>query len=246
MRRNLHLALPLSSIASVITLSIALLTGGCVEQGEPTPKPAEPAAPPPEPARSALTISQDAAYTITAFAASKCIQPAGQSTTEGSRAQIAVCDGSPAQQFRLQAVAGGYHALINVRSSLCIEVAGASSDNGAAIQQGACRPATNQQWIIADAPGGTVRLVARHTGKAIDVQGAATAAGTNLIQWPWSGDPNQRYKLALATSAAPDAGAGAKDAGDPAAGKGKGEKGGKHRKGKEAKEGKEAKGAAPK
>lgn len=239
MPRNLHLA----RVGSVVILSIVLLTGACVEQGEPTPQPAAPAAPPPEPARSALTISPDAAYTLTGVAASKCVQFAGQGTTAGSRAQIAVCDGSPAQQFRLQAVAGGYHAIINLRSSLCLEVAGASADNGAAIQQGACRPATNQQWIIADAPGGAVRLIARHTGKVIDVQGAATAAGTNLIQWPWSGDPNQRFKLSAGAAATPDAGVSAKDAGPPAAGgKGKGEKGGKHRKGKEAK----AAGDAPK
>jgi Ricin-type beta-trefoil lectin domain-like len=250
MRRNLHLA-SVGSVGSVVVFSLALLTAGCVEQGEPTPKTAPaPAAPPPEPARAALTISPDAVYTITALAANKCVQPAGQSTTEGSRAQIANCDGSPAQQFRLQAVAGGYHALINVRSSLCVEVAGASTDNGAGIQQGACRPATHQQWIIADAPGGTVRFVARPTGKVIDVQGAATAAGTNLIQWPWSGDPNQRFKLTPAAAAAatptPDAGAAGKDGGaqGPATtGKGKGEKTGKHRKDKDgkSKDGKEAK-----
>jgi len=239
MRRNLELARQLASISSVAVFSIALVTAGCVEQGETTPKPAPaPSAPPPEPARSALVISPDLPYTITASAANKCVQLAGQSTTEGSRAQIAVCDGSPAQQFRLQAVAGGYHALINMGSSLCIEVAGASTDNGAAIQQAACRPASNQQWIIADAPAGTIRLVARLTGKVIDVQGASTAAGTNLIQWPWSGDPNQRFKLAPAAARTPDAGAAtaSKDAGDPgASGKGKGDKAGKHHKGKDGK-----------
>ena len=70
--------------------------------------------------------------------------------------------------------------------------------------QFACHSGPNQQWVLADAPEGNLRLVARHSGRSLDVQGAVSTEGTGLIQWPWSGDPNQRFKLAVAKDA-PDA-----------------------------------------
>ncbi len=74
--------------------------------------------------------------------------------------------------------------------------------------------------MLADAPEGNLRLVARHSGRSLDVQGAVSNEGTNLIQWPWSGDANQRFKLALAKDV-PDGGAAAKDVGAAVAAKGK-------------------------
>jgi len=238
-----------SWLASPLALGVLALSSlACVEQGEPEPQKAAAPVVPPEPQRSALAIKSDATYTIAAFGPNKCIQFQGQSTADGAHAQIATCADTPAQQFKLQAVTGGYQAIINVRSSLCLEVAGGSHDNGAAIQQAACRPVPNQQWIIADAPEGNIRLVARHSGKVIDVQGAVPNEFTNLIQWPYSGDPNQRFKLKPATGAvAPDGGVASKDAGAAGA-KGKGDKadkktagGKKHKEGKDGKEAKDSK-----
>ena len=89
-------------------------------------------------------------------------------------------------------------------------MAGDSQDNGAKIVQFACRSGLNQQWVLADAPEGNLRLVARHSGRSLDVQGAVSNDGTGLIQWPWSGDANQRFKLAVAKDA-PDGGAVARE-----------------------------------
>lgn len=209
------------NVRNLFVLTALAWVGGCVSPGDPTPEkaPAAPAAVPPEPARSALTIAADARYTIVAAAANKCLQPAGQSSADGARVQIAPCNGSIAQQFRLQAVPGGYHALINASSAKCVDVPGATRDNGANLQQFPCNGGPNQQWVIADAPGGYVRFVARHSGKVADVQGAATADGTSLIQWPWSGDLNQRFKLtAVAATEAPMPDAGDKGASASGAG----------------------------
>ena len=103
-------------------------------------------------------------------------------------------------------------------SNMCVDVAGNSRDNGAEIVQFACGAGLNQQWVLADAPEGNLRLVARHSGRSVDVQGAVSNDGTGLIQWPWSGDANQRFKLVLAKDA-PDGGAvvAGKDAGAGAA-----------------------------
>jgi hypothetical protein len=40
-----------------------------------------------------------------------------------------------------------------------------------------------------------VSLFARHSGRALDVYGASTANGAQIIQWPWHGGDNQRWRL---------------------------------------------------
>ncbi len=216
-------------------LVLSMMAGACVSPGpaEPENKNAAPSAPTPEPPRAAFTVDPAARYNLIAVAANKCVQPAGQSNAAGMRMQIATCDGSKAQQFRVQSLPGNYVALVNLLSDQCVDVAGALAENGANVMQFACHSSPNQQWVLADAPEGNLRLVARHSGRSLDVQGAVSNDGTGLIQWPWSGDPNQRFKLVVAKDA-PDAGAAGKDAG-PAevAAKGK-DKGGAAKKKKAA------------
>jgi len=220
--------------AAGVFMVLSMLAVACVSPGptEPENKSA-PAAPTPEPPRSAFTVDPAARYNLIAVgAAGKCVQPAGQSNASGMRLQISGCDGSKAQQFRLQSMPGNYVAIVNVMSDLCVDVAGASGDNGANVVQYACHSSPNQQWVLADAPEGNLRLVARHSGRSLDVQGAVSTDGTGLIQWPWSGDANQRFKLAVVKDL-PDAGAVAsgKDGGGAAvAAKGKEKAGSKKKK----------------
>jgi hypothetical protein len=192
----LTLLLPLFSV-------VVAGMGACVSPGpaEPENKKGGPAAPLAEPPRAVVQINPDGRYTLLAVGANKCVQPAAKSLVPGARAQIAPCDGSPAQQYRLQALPGSYYAIVNAASDMCLDVSGASTDNGSGVLHYPCRSGLNQQWILADAPAGTLRLAARHSGKVMDVQGAVAADGTPLIQWPYSGDPNQRFKLTPAEPA---------------------------------------------
>lgn len=216
---------PARAAGALFLMVSSVMAVACVSPGptEPENKKGAPAAPTPEPPRAAFTVDPAAHYNLIAVGAHKCVQPAGQSNATGMRMQIATCDGSKAQQFRLQSMPGNYVAIVNMLSDLCIDVAGASAENGADVVQYACHSSPNQQWVLADAPEGNLRLVARHSGRSLDVQGATSAEGTGLIQWPWSGDANQRFKLAVAKDA-PDAGAVAvagKDGGAAVAAKGK-------------------------
>ncbi len=198
----LTLLLPLFSV-------VVVGMGACVSPGpaEPENKQAGPAAPLAEPPRAVVQINPDGRYTLLAVGANKCVQPAAKSLVPGARAQIAPCDGSPAQQYRLQALPGSYYAIVNAANDMCLDVSGASTDNGSGVLHSPCRSGLNQQWILADAPAGTLRFAARHSGKVIDVQGAVVADGTPLIQWPYSGDPNQRFKLTPAVPVKLDGGA---------------------------------------
>ena len=40
-----------------------------------------------------------------------------------------------------------------------------------------------------------MRIRAKHSGLALDVTSSSTAAGAQIIQWPWHGGDNQRFKV---------------------------------------------------
>ncbi len=187
----------LSSCSLLTILTIALATG-CVQQEdkkeEPAPAP-PPAAPPPEPARAPLTVDVKAPVTIAMANGTKCLQFSGGSKADLAKAEIATCNGSPAQQFKFQSVPGGYYALASANSDKCLDVSAFGMGDGALVQQYPCNGGLNQNWIIADGGGGNFRLVARHSGKVLDVTGGGTADGTAVSQADWKSAPNQQFKL---------------------------------------------------
>ena len=161
------------SSCSLLTILTIALAAGCVQQEDKKeePAPAPPPAPPPEPARAPLTVDIKAPVTIAMANGTKCLQFAGGTKADLARAEIATCNGTPAQQFKLQPVAGGYTALVSANSDKCLDVSAFAMGDGALVQQYTCNGGINQNWIIADGGGGTVRFVARHSGKVLDVTG---------------------------------------------------------------------------
>ncbi len=113
----------LSSCSLLTILAIALATG-CVQQEDKKeePAPAPPPAPPPEPARASLTVDVKAPVTIALASGTKCLQFGGGSKADLAKAEIATCNGSPAQQFKFQSVPGGYYALVSANSDKCLDV----------------------------------------------------------------------------------------------------------------------------
>ena len=101
--------------------------------------------PPAEPARAAFTPKADANYTLVARKANKCLQFTGANENDNAHAEIWTCNGSPAQSFMLQPVAGGYFTLVNVRSKKCLDIAGLATNDGAGAQQYSCNGGQNQQ-----------------------------------------------------------------------------------------------------
>ncbi len=99
---------------------VAARRRACVQQDdkkdEPAPAPAPPPPPPPEPARVPLTVDIKAPVAIVTATGNKCLQFGGGSKNDLARAEIGTCNGSPAQQFKLQLVPGGYYALVSANS----------------------------------------------------------------------------------------------------------------------------------
>ena len=205
-----------------VTLAAAAVASGCIRKEEkeekaaaPAPAPAPPA-PPPEPQRSSLAIDQNATYTVVAAATNKCLQFAGGgSMDEQALAEIAACNKSAGQQFKLQPVQGNYWSFVNVASGKCLDVQALSMDDGGLIQQFSCNAGPNQQWIVADAGPGAIRLVSRHSGKVLDVKDSGTTDGTKIVQMAWKSAPNEHFKLVALGAAAEPAAKGAEAAAKP-------------------------------
>jgi hypothetical protein len=142
----------------------------------------------------AITIDPSAAYNIIGVQSGKCIDVVGASTASAATLEIATCNGTTHQQFRAEAVSGGFR-LRNVNSNLCADVTGASTTDGAAVIQFACGTGTNQVWSIADVATGVERLTASHSGKVLDVTAHDTADGALLEQWTSNGGTNQQFRM---------------------------------------------------
>jgi hypothetical protein len=166
-------------------LAMLLLTASCGPAGESEL----------ETLGTAITIDTAATYGIVGVGSGKCVQIQGGSTADLARAQIASCNGSSAQAFRIESAGGGFYSIRNLGSGKCLDVQGRSTADGAAVVQYTCNGGTNQQWSFIDVSTGVVRAVARHSNKVLDVQGAATADGSNLLQWTWSGGSNQQFRM---------------------------------------------------
>ncbi|HTN82516.1 MAG TPA: RICIN domain-containing protein, partial [Sorangium sp.] len=113
-----------------------------------------------------VTIDTAATYTLVGVQSGKCVDVAGGSTADAAAMQIATCNGSTRQQFRMESAGGGYYRIRNVNSNRCLDVAGASTSDGAAVQQYSCWTGENQQWSFTDVATGVVRLTARNSGKS--------------------------------------------------------------------------------
>ncbi|WP_437972650.1 non-reducing end alpha-L-arabinofuranosidase family hydrolase [Sorangium sp. So ce295] len=147
-----------------------------------------------------VTIDTAATYTITGVQSGKCVEVAGGSTADAAAMQIASCNGSTRQQFRMESAGGGYYRIRNVNSNRCMDVAGASTSDGARIQQYSCWSGENQQWSFTDVASGVVRLTARNSGKSLDVYARGTADGTAVIQWASNGGTNQQFRITPVSS----------------------------------------------
>ncbi len=127
----------------------------------------------------------------------KCLDVNGAGTASGTNVQEWTCNGSRAQVWRVQSLAGGLSTLVNPNSGKCLDVFGAGTADGTNIQIWTCHGGEAQSFSIQDVGSGNVRLVNPHSGKCVDVAGAGTANGTNVQLWTCNGSNAQRWRPAL-------------------------------------------------
>lgn len=71
-----------------------------------------------------------------------CLAPVGGGTGNGTRLELATCDGSPAQRFVLNAS----HDLVSRAADRCVDVVDWNPSNGARLQLWDCAGTANQKW----------------------------------------------------------------------------------------------------
>ncbi|WP_437737199.1 RICIN domain-containing protein [Sorangium sp. So ce1335] len=141
-------------------------------------------------------ISTDTTYTLVGVQSGRCVDvDAAVSTADDVVLQLWDCNGGTNQQFRFEAVDGGYYRIRSVRSDKCLDVRSGSTADGAAIVQFTCHGNRNQQWYVTALGGGAVRITSRLSGKVIDAYGSPPANGTALLQRASNGSTSQQFRL---------------------------------------------------
>lgn len=124
----------------------------------------------------------------------KCLSTAGD-LRDGAPLIQEDCDGTPAQQFRVEA-SGDAQRILNLQSGKCLDVAEASLVPGAPVILHRCGAGDHQRWRTLEVPGGQVRITAAHSGMSLDVAGGSSSNGARLIQWHSGTSDNQRFFVA--------------------------------------------------
>ena len=118
--------------------------------------------------------------------ASKCLDVAGGSTTNGTAVQLYDCNSSTAQQWTV-GTDGTVRSL-----GKCLDVTSASTADGAKVQLYDCNGTAAQQWSYNSTTGDVVNTAAN---KCLDVTGNTSANGTRAQIWTCTGAANQKWHL---------------------------------------------------
>jgi polygalacturonase len=128
-------------------------------------------------------------------ATGKVLAVSGDPTVNGAAVVQATSTGSPAQQWQLVSVPGGFVTLVNRASGRVLDVTGASTADDAPVIQYRETEAANQQWRLTDASAGHRTLTSRRSGKLLDVTGTSTADGAPVVQRAATGATRQQWRL---------------------------------------------------
>ncbi|NEA64094.1 ricin-type beta-trefoil lectin domain protein [Streptomyces sp. SID12488] len=73
-----------------------------------------------------------------------CMDAANAGTANGTRVQLATCNGGSAQQFNLNSS----HDLVNIRAGKCVDAVDTGTGNGTRLQLWECEGSSNQKWYL--------------------------------------------------------------------------------------------------
>ena len=85
--------------------------------------------------------------TFVASHSQKCLDVNGGSLDDGASIIQWQCHGGANQQWRLEAVTGGYQ-LVARHGGKCLDVRGESTNDGGSILQWSCHGGANQTWLL--------------------------------------------------------------------------------------------------
>lgn len=144
--------------------------------------------------------NSDQAFTIQAVHSGKLLDIEGGSYARGRSIVTNTASGSATQRWRISHLGDGYFHIVNFASEHSLDIAGSSTGDEADVLQWPGHSGNNQIFAFQPCEDGTYLIIAKHSGKVLDVAGSEEVDGTRVIQYARQETPNQRFRLALATS----------------------------------------------
>ncbi|MBB4944793.1 hypothetical protein F4556_000328 [Kitasatospora gansuensis] len=129
------------------------------------------------------TIATGSSRLVSAAGVNKCLDDANAGTTNGSPIEIYDCNGTPAQQFSVNA--NGTLGILNG----CVDAIDAGTSNGTLLQYLNCNGSPAQQWL----PRADGSVINPQSGKCLDAPGGNTANGTRPQLYDCNGTYAQRW-----------------------------------------------------
>ncbi|PWI44855.1 RICIN domain-containing protein [Streptomyces sp. ICBB 8177] len=142
-------------------------------------------------------ISSSTWYDLVADNSGKCVDAAAAGTANGTAVQQYTCNGTTAQQWRLEPAAdSGYYTIVNANGSQpAIDVEGPSTASGALIHLWSDGGWSSQEWQPVRETSGRYHFVNHYSGLCLDVPGASTADSVQLQQYTCNGTGAQSFSL---------------------------------------------------
>jgi predicted alpha-1,6-mannanase (GH76 family) len=121
---------------------------------------------------------------VTSGMSGKCLDDSGNSSADGTKADLWDCNGTGAQEWTVS----GDTLQVNGK---CLDIIGAGATaDGTLVDIWDCNGGSNQRWV---AKNGT--LVNPASSKCLDDPGFSTTDGTQLVIWDCNGGVNQNWSL---------------------------------------------------
>jgi RHS repeat-associated protein len=121
---------------------------------------------------------------------SKCLDLQSSNTANGTPLQIYTCNGTKAQNVRLDTQTGALTVL-----GKCVMPTGGATTNGTPVTLASCTGNTDQQWTVT---AGTLKHTA--SGKCLDVPSSNSTDGTDLQIYTCNGTGAQQWSFSDQTS----------------------------------------------
>ncbi|HMJ50970.1 MAG TPA: RICIN domain-containing protein [Polyangiaceae bacterium] len=135
-------------------------------------------------------------YNIIAQHSGKCMTVLGNLPFDGTNILQFVCDGSPSQQFRLQAVTPTSYVIIHPASNKCVDVKDSGTADETDVALYSCNNTVAQIFALklTTSPG-FFTMVNPNSGKCVDVDSARMADLANIQIYTCNGGLNQAWEF---------------------------------------------------
>ncbi|WP_100447054.1 family 43 glycosylhydrolase [Glycomyces xiaoerkulensis] len=124
-----------------------------------------------------------------------CLDDYEWGTEDGAEVRQWSCNGAAVQDWYLEDLGNGYHAIRNAYSGLCLDDYEWGTEDGAEVRQWSCNGNEVQQWEIVDAGGGYSNIVNRYSGLCLDNTDWGTEDGAAVQQWTCNDQAVQHWAV---------------------------------------------------